>query len=731
MVNDAELLRRYAEDGSEAAFGELVARHTNLVYSAALRLTRGDPGLAREVAQSVFIDCARKAAALAGQHTLTGWLYTATRFAAAKAVRAEQTRRQREEEAIEMNDPLVTRPDAPQWAELRPVLDDAMGHLGEADRTAVLLRFFEQRSLREVGDALGCGEDAARKRVDRALERLRAGLARRGLVATSAALAAALAGHAVSAAPSGLAAALANGSMAAGVTATTSTLGLSLLMASLKTKTALLALAGLALAVSITLRVTRPAASNGGASTGSATFTPPSNRPTDSATRARSARAGEELDPKLREALAKVQSALDEPGTTRQFPQVAMEQAVAALGQQFHLAVPLLREALHHPEKRVRDRAVQGLALVASAAKEAVPDLVNLLRDSVSDAEAWPITTALELIGPGPEAATELAGILAEKPASWLSLANLLGSLGKDSAAALTPLLEHADPAVRQYGAYALALSQREQAPAQAVKVAIETLKSKDDDLRGLALSTFGNISPPGPQMGKPSAQVNEAIPALKELLASDARADLRMQAQKLLAALEPAAGVESSPAAQERARVLTEKIRLGQATRAELVASLVDTPQTIPVAAAALGAIGMEGFKADNEGLMNALSGLQGLLTADNPQAREAAAAAIKQLQPMKPKPIYTSQELAPALDALKPILPTLDEDHRIRVKAALDVFGEMEKTAWRGSGPPTHVSHGVAQHLAMDLRNADRGAYEAFAAAMLRVDPQFRRLP
>jgi RNA polymerase sigma factor (sigma-70 family) len=201
MRDDAQLLRRYAEAGSESAFSELVSRHIDLVYSAALRQVAGDTHLAQDVAQTVFADLARKARIVSRHGVLTGWLYQATRFAAAKVVRTERRRATREKEALAMRELSA---DA-NWERLGPVLDEAMSRLGAKDRDAVLLRYFERKELRAVGDALGTSEEAARKRVSRALERLRRYLTARGVTLSAAALAAALTGSAVQAAPAGLA----------------------------------------------------------------------------------------------------------------------------------------------------------------------------------------------------------------------------------------------------------------------------------------------------------------------------------------------------------------------------------------------------------------------------------------------------------------------------------------------------------------------------------------------
>lgn len=223
-MTDGELLRRYTETNSESAFAELVERHLPLVYSAALRQVNGDAQLAQDVAQTVFADLARKAASLANRPVLTGWLYTSAHFAAAKAVRTEQRRHTREQEAHLMNQLLGDPTPDLDWEKLRPVLDAAMLELNETDREAVLLRYFDNRPHAEIADRLGLSENAARMRVERALEKLHAVLSGRG-VSTTAALSVVISAHAVQLAPAGLAAtlstaALAGTTLAASATAT-------------------------------------------------------------------------------------------------------------------------------------------------------------------------------------------------------------------------------------------------------------------------------------------------------------------------------------------------------------------------------------------------------------------------------------------------------------------------------------------------------------------------------
>jgi RNA polymerase sigma factor (sigma-70 family) len=215
MSSDGELLHRYAEGRSEEAFAELVHRHLNLVYSAALRQLHGNAALAEDVMQSVFTDLARKATPLSARPNLMGWLYTSTHFAATKALRAEQRRHQREQEAQTMHDLHQDSDSDRDWAQVRPVLDQVMHELKSADREAILLRFFENRPLADVGSKLGLKENAARMRIERALEKLRVLLSRRGVTAT-AALSLILSTHTVHAAPIGMAASLTSTALASG-----------------------------------------------------------------------------------------------------------------------------------------------------------------------------------------------------------------------------------------------------------------------------------------------------------------------------------------------------------------------------------------------------------------------------------------------------------------------------------------------------------------------------------
>ena len=215
MDHDAELLRLYLESRSEASFTALVQRHLPLVYSAALRQVGADPHRAQEVAQAVFTLFARKARQLRSHPALSGWFYTSTHHLAAKLRRSEQRRWHHEREAQAMHDHTEDPTAAVDWDRLHPVIDEAMLELKEHDRTAVLLRFFENRTYAEIGTQLSLSENTARMRVDRALDTLRVALARRGIISAATALGAVLSSHATVAIPAGLAAIVGSGALAA------------------------------------------------------------------------------------------------------------------------------------------------------------------------------------------------------------------------------------------------------------------------------------------------------------------------------------------------------------------------------------------------------------------------------------------------------------------------------------------------------------------------------------
>ena len=237
---DIACLRRFAADGSPDAFAVLVRRRIDLVYSAAIRQVN-DRALAEDVTQQVFITLARRASSLIDRDiVLSAWLLRAARLTALDALRRERRRRKHEQRAALMNHQRThSSSDDKTWADVRPLLDGALMLLGEKDRRAIALRYFEGRSISEVGTVLGVSEEAARQRLWRAIERLRARLSAHGATLAATSLASALSMNAVQAAPVALAEITARVAVAAAVSKATIPLGfkgVQILMATFKAK---------------------------------------------------------------------------------------------------------------------------------------------------------------------------------------------------------------------------------------------------------------------------------------------------------------------------------------------------------------------------------------------------------------------------------------------------------------------------------------------------------------
>lgn len=214
---DSELLSEYATTGVEAAFAALVERHIGLVYSAALRIVV-DPHLAQDVTQTTFAVLAREARHLIAHPALPAWLHRTASNHAAKLVRGEMRRRAREQEAHAM-EPQTTETEA-QWKQIAPLLDGAINQLPERDRVVIFLRFFGTKSAREIAAALRVSEEAAQKRVTRAVDRLRQIFARDGVTLSAVALATIFASNASAAVPPGLSLSVTAGALAGGTAVT-------------------------------------------------------------------------------------------------------------------------------------------------------------------------------------------------------------------------------------------------------------------------------------------------------------------------------------------------------------------------------------------------------------------------------------------------------------------------------------------------------------------------------
>lgn len=197
-MNAIDLLSIFRNSQSEEAFTELVRRYTNLVYSAAHRRL-SNRALAEDVTQMVFIRLAKVTPQLRGDATLVAWLHRTTMHVAIDVCRSETRRHERELKAVPMES--TTNDESSQWLELAPKLDEVLDLLKDEDRQALLLRFFAQKRMAEVGQGLGVSEDAAKMRVSRALQRLREQLELRGVACTTSVLTGLILAHSVEAAP--------------------------------------------------------------------------------------------------------------------------------------------------------------------------------------------------------------------------------------------------------------------------------------------------------------------------------------------------------------------------------------------------------------------------------------------------------------------------------------------------------------------------------------------------
>ncbi len=647
-MDDWQLLQNYAGKNSEEAFRALVERYAGMVYHAALRQT-GNSHAAEDAAQDVFVALARKAGSIPRQATLYGWLFRATRFAVLNQARKNAHRERREQEALVMQP--INHPNETEsiWERITPHLNDALDRLSAADREAVMIRFFGGKSYKDVAEALGVSEDTARKRLSRAIERLREAFARRGVVVSSLALAAALAAHGAQAAPMDVAASWARVAMAraAAGAAASSSVGVLALMASAKGPSLLAALAGLvvlAAAVTIFKSVSHgsPAANPLAAELTTSPGAPGTNTSfVGPVTRHKSAGDAGAHDA-LAAALDKVKAALHDSNDTTLYPNSVMQEAITGLGDNKKAALPILEAALGDANAEVRLRAIDGLGMLGPEAKEAAPLVLGVLRDgglggaipqtrytvaALSGAvKAYPIYTdnillyALGQVHPSPEILPEFARMLKENLSVRHAVFNALKQFpgvrrtmqaggwlwaiaNEDSQAlnkAFLPVLEDPDRGVRYVAALSLVSALGDQADAGVFSVAIELLKSGDDVRReGMSLlygagRAPGSDGPPGePTLtaARLGPHLNELLSALADAAANTRSEDVRLKAAEMMDVLSPEFRKSNPPLAaeleqQNQSEAFTSKVTSGEATMPEVLEGLKRFPKAAPAIA-------------------------------------------------------------------------------------------------------------------------------------------------
>jgi HEAT repeat protein len=391
-----------------------------------------------------------------------------------------------------------------------------------------------------------------------------------------------------------------------------------------------------------------------------------------------------------------------------------MKKSILELRAHYKEALPILHEALRHPDWEVRRRAAGGLAFLSIAASETVPDLIGVLRDAPTPQDAVQAAGALRSIGVKAEAVPALVDALAGN------------SPARDG------IELHFPGFVQEAARRAL-----DSADGGLLDRAMASLTADNDDTR---LSGLSSIAEAGPA-------AIDAIGALKEFVSQPNREDLKMYAEKMLAEVDPSFSHDRDDpgfqqAQAERARAFTERARAGQATVRELITALRELPQAIPAAAQALGKIGYEEMTRhvhespqSQQEFMDATIMLTQIAGGNQPlEARLAASEAFGQLQPMREKLLYTVEEAAPAFAVITNALPRLAGAAREQIESQFGNMMEIRRTMWtiqQRSGDVTDYQGSFLETLARELAKWDRKTYDGFVAAMRRADPKFLQRP
>jgi len=648
-MDDWKLLNDYAMKNSEEAFRTLVERYAGMVYHAALRQT-GNPHAAEDVAQDVFIALAQKADSIPRQATLYGWLFRATRFAILNQVRKNVNRERREQAALVMQPTIESNEADSIWECITPHLNDALEKLSAADRELVLIRFFGNKSHKDLAEALGVSEETARKRISRAIERLRVIFARRGVVVSSLALVAAFAAHGAQAAPMEMAAAWAKVATAKAAAGTAAASGGILALATSAKSLGFIAVLTGSVVVAAAFIISKVAPHGSPVAQPLATHlttsvaTPDTNSPLAGPVTPSKPATDPGANAALAAALDEVKAALHDPNETTLYPNPVMQAAIAGLGDQKKEALPILEAALKEDANaEVRLRALDGLGIIGPEATEAAPLLLGMLRDGgvgqaipqtrytvmgkLGAVRSFPVYTdnmilyALGQIHPSPEILPEFARMVKENPSvstivyratkqfpgvrRSMQAGGWLWAIANENAQALNnaflPLLQDPDWQVRSVAALALVSALGDQADRGVFPVAAELLKSDDDNfLRAEGMSLLngaaraaGSYDPtkePTLTTARLGPYLNETLSALADAADHTTREDLRLAAAKMLDTLSPGFRKLNPLAAeleqQKQLDAFSSKVTSGVATMPEVLEGLKRFPQTAPAIA-------------------------------------------------------------------------------------------------------------------------------------------------
>lgn len=743
MNEDRQRLAEFCAGGSEWAFREIVERHLPLVYGTAMRLLNGDSHLAEDVAQAVFSNLAQKARSLPREIVLAGWLHRDTRFTALEVLRKERRRKARELEAAAMHE-AESQAHPVVWSSIQPILDELLDELEDEDRHALLLRFLERRPLLAVGKALGITEDTARKRVHRALEKLRRCLVARGITTTGGALGAVLTSRGAEAVPVGLSARLAKSALA---TAGTTAPGVSLytLMASTKVITITAVAAVLLLAGVSTAKFNRTTRGQDGASESTRPRTESDNRASLLSRMFGRNKGRNEAQPQSLDdatiglALERLQKALHDPKPTRRVPDEAIANALASMGDRRAAALPLLLEALRNGDELIRNRAADALGQIGPEAREAVPILMQQLREGrAPELLVW----TLERVAPSPDLVPELVATVKGDAPSWLTLANSLStSLWGDSnlvGDAVRPLLEDPDLSKRQFAAYTLAALLRETAGGDVRKAVLEGLGSPDTDFQSLAMTALHHLgSDPKDPTGRVTrerlgASAVEAIPALIDIANQSVRKDLQHSALQLLDMIDPGLrpenpGMQALLQSREEASAFEAKARAGQLSVPELVDGIKHHPDAIGGIAEALAGLGPEAKAAlpDLHAVLNGLGPGSGDSVADAARRSkdiDRVVDAIRRIAPDQPTPVFKESEVSAVFEVLEEVWRGSDPRRGHTLKTAVSsALSDLTP------GTAARLTNVQMRRLLDSIQAVDRSTYESVVAKVIGFSPGF----
>ena len=640
-MEDSELLREFAERASDAAFTTLVQRYADLVYSTALRQLR-DPDLSQEVAQTVFCLLARKARSLCNRTALVGWFYRAACFAAADVLRTERRRRERERKAAQMEIQATDTDTA--WEQLSPLLDEAMNQLGEKDRLAVLLRFFQRKPMREVGQALGISEDAAKMRVARSVEKLRGFFAKNGVACPAGIIAAVLSEKAIQAAPIGFAQSLGAGAKikaAGAVTFSSLIINTLKFMAKLNMKTVTVAGIGLLVALNIGLYVSNRSPrqvlkkTSGQvnsrktlATTGSIDASQPNAGKLGSAA----------TDPAIAVALENLRAVLREPWKTRHRPDQQIRDALALFGSDRKAALPVLLEILNAGRDQAIWNASFALQQLGPDAREALPGFIELLRTNPNRLAqlTTDIETLFTALQPGVELIPDLMDMMRQPDfGGRRGVAGLIATLVQNNPGSeaiyrndLAAFLQDAQPDVRFSTACALTRfpGLKETLVISELINALKVDALRDPHYYEGGFDPQSNTTYYRDQLGddlRRSAAVNglkacgqdakSAVAALEELAGNTSNSELRKSALAAIGTIDPekrlaTPEIDQILTARETGQSLVQKIGTGQASFEDLLQGL-RYPESVSAASQAIA-------KLEPEAIARALPSLRSALT-------------------------------------------------------------------------------------------------------------------